>query len=56
LQRKKGWGERNKKQKTKEGKTRINVQAEESRDGSQLPGDVFGFVTNLIKSAAGGQI
>lgn len=32
----------------KEGKTRINLQAEETRDSSWLPRDTFGFISNLI--------
>ena len=34
----------------KEGKTRINLQAEETRDSSWLPRDTFGFISNLITS------
>lgn len=47
---KKSGGERNKKQKKK--KKRINLAAEENRVSSQLPGDVFELITNLIKSLA----
>lgn len=36
--------------KKEEGKTRINLQAEETRDSSWLSRDMFGFITNLIKS------
>lgn len=47
--RRRGGGKRKKKT-TKEGKTRINLQAEETRDNSWLPRDTVGFITHLIKS------
>lgn len=42
-------GGKRKKETTKEGKTKINLQAEEARDSSWLPRDTFGFITDLIK-------
>ena len=43
------WAEREE-EGEKEGKTRINLQAEETRDSSWLPRDTFGFISNLITS------